>query len=187
MNEVLRTIARRRSTRRFKSDQIEPEELEAILAAGLQAPTAHNDQSCYFVVVQDSRLIEELSDGSKREMQKTPVDWIAAAGRAEGYNIYYGAPTVIIVATRRDAVAPEADASAAIENMMLAAESLGIGSCWIGFAKFHFARPESGRRLEVPEGYEVRYGLSLGYRPEGVAPQPPARKHEKYYHILGPR
>ncbi len=128
-----------------------------------------------------------MSDGSKREMQKAPIDWIAAAGRAEGYDIYYAAPTVVIVATRRDAVAPEADASAAIENMMLAAESLGIGSCWIGFAKFHFARPESARRLGIPEGYEVRYGLSLGYRAEGVAQKPPARKHEKYYHILRPR
>ena len=187
MNEVLKTIARRRSTRRFKADQIGPEELEAILAAGLQAPTAHNDQSCYFIVVQDPRLIEEMSEGSKTEMRKAPIDWIAGAGRAEGYNIYYAAPTVIIVATRRDAVIPEADASAAIENMMIAAESLGIGSCWIGFAKFYFARPESARRLEVPDGYEVRYGVALGYRPEGAGSQAPARKREKYYHIIGPR
>jgi nitroreductase len=184
MNAVLRAIARRRSTRKFRPDAVGAAELEAVLTAGLQAPTAHNDQSCYFVVVQDAGLIREMSDGSKREMQKVAVDWVAAAGRAEGYHIYYDAPTVVIVATRRDAVAPEADASAAIENMMIAAESLGLGSCWIGFARFFFAAPENNRRFEIPEGYEVRYGLALGYKAAGAASQPPARKRQKYYHVL---
>jgi len=74
MNEVLRTIARRRSSRQFRAEQIKDDELRAILEAGLQAPSGHNDQSWYFTVVQDKRLIDEISDGSKAEMRKAPVE-----------------------------------------------------------------------------------------------------------------
>lgn len=186
MNEVLATIARRRSIRRFKPGQISEADLKAILNAGLQAPTGHNDQSCYFVVVQDKRLITEMSDGSKQEMQKAALDWIAAAGRVENYNIYYSAPTVIIVSARRDAVSPVPDACAAIENMLIAAESLNIGGCWIGFSKFYFVDLARYQKLGIPEGYEVHYAVALGHKPDGLALNPPQRKRERYFHVIKP-
>jgi nitroreductase len=184
MNEVLKTIATRRSARKFSPEQIMGAELEAILAAAMQAPSAHNDQSSYFAVVQNKELIDEMSAGSKVEMRKAPYDWMVAMGSNEALNIYYNAPTVIIVAGRGDAISPLVDACAAIENMLIAAESLGIGSCWIGFAKFFFTGPERNRRLGIPEGYEVHYGVALGYKSEGPAAKPPARKFEKCYHII---
>ena len=70
MNEVLKTIAKRRSIRKFESKQISDSDLHAILEAGLQAPSGHNDQSWYFSVIQDSKLIKELSDGSKQECKE---------------------------------------------------------------------------------------------------------------------
>lgn len=184
MNEVLKIIASRRSVRGFKTGQIGEPELELILASGIQAPSGHNDQSCYFVAVQNRELIDELSDGCKQAMRKVPVDWIAELGRNDKYHIFYNAPTVIIVAARRDAVSPLPDACAAIENMLVAAESLGIGSCWMGFAAFYFTGPEQYRKLGIPEGYEVHYGIALGYKPDKLKLNPPQRKREKDFHVM---
>jgi nitroreductase len=184
MNEVLETIARRRSVRKFLGEQIKAAELDAILAAALQAPSAHNDQSSYFTVLQNRELIDEMSEGSKVEMRKAPVDWMVAMGSNEALNIYYKAPTVIVVAGKKDAISSLVDACAAIQNILIAAESLGIGACWIGFAKFYFTGPDRYRKLGIPEGYEVHYGVALGYKPEGPAAKPPARKYEKYFHVI---
>jgi nitroreductase len=184
MNETLKTIAQRRSTRQFKPEQIADAELQAILDAGLAGPSGHNDQSWYFTVVRNPELIDELSDGSKIEMQKVKLEWIVNAGKNPKFNIYYNAPTIVLVATRKDAVSAVPDACAAIENMLLAAESLGIGSCWIGFAAFYFNSPERYRKVGIPDGYAVHYAVALGYRPEGAHANPPARKYEKYYHVI---
>ena len=184
MNDVLKAIAGRRSLRRFKPDQIPDADLQAIIDAGLAAPSGHNDQSCFFTVIQNRELAKEISDGSKAEMRKIPVPWIAEAGKNEQYHIFYEAPTIIIVSARKDTVSPAADVCAAIENMLIAAESLGIGSCWIGFAKFYFNRPERAKKCGLPEGYEVHWGISLGYKPEGLSLSPPPRKQERSSHII---
>jgi nitroreductase len=179
MNDVLKIISARRSTRQFRPEQITDAELHTILEAGLQAPTGHNDQSCYLTVVQNRERIKELSDGSKIEMQKIPVDWIANLGRNEKFNIFYNAPTVVLVAGRKDAISPVPDACAAIQNMLIAAESLHLGSCWIGFAHFYFSSPERLQSIGIPDGYAVHFGVALGNRPEGFSANRPARKYEK--------
>jgi nitroreductase len=183
MNEVLKTMAQRRSCRQFQPQQIKDDDLHLILQAGLQAPSGHNDQSVYMVVLQKPDLIDELSEGSKQEMQKMPIEWMANAGRVAQYNIYYRAPTVLIICARKDAISPVPDVSAAIENMMLAAQSLGYGSCWIGFTIFYFNDESRYQKLGIPEGYEVHYGLSLGF-PHGKAPEAPARKYEPQFHFI---
>jgi len=184
MNEVLKIIAKRRSVRKFDDKQISDSELQAIIEAGLQAPSGHNDQSCYLVAIQNQELIKELSKGSKDEMKKSPVPWMADLGNNEKLNIYYKAPTIIIVAAKKDAVSPVADACAAIENMLLAATSLNIGSCWIGFSRFNFTSPEQNEKVGIPEGYEVHYAIALGYIPEGMELNPPAKKREEYFRII---
>jgi nitroreductase len=184
MNEVLKAIAGRRSIRQYKEEQIKDTELKAILEAGLQAPSGHDSQPWHFTVVQKRELIDEISAGSKAAMRRSAVDWIAKLGAAEKYNIFYNAPTVIILAAKKDAISPLADVCAALQNMMIAAESLGIGSCWMGFAKFHFSTPQSGARIGIPEGYEVFYGLTLGYKPTGWKAAPRQRKYEKFYRVI---
>lgn len=184
MNEVLKTIAKRRSIRQFEAKQISGADLQAIIDAGLQAPTGHNDQSVYLSVIQDATLIKELSDGSKAEMQKLPVPWIANIGKNEKLNIYYDAPTIILVAAKKDAVSPLADVCAAIQNILIAATSLNIGSCWIGFTKFYFTAAERNKKAGIPDGYEVHYGVALGHIPETLKLKQPDRKHEKYFGII---
>ena len=184
MNEVLKAIAKRRSIRQFDPKQITDAELNAILEAGVQAPSGHNDQSCYFTAIQNAELIKELSDGSKLEMQKSPIPWISDLGKNEKLNIYYNAPTIVIVAAKKGAVSPLADVCAAIENMMIAAVSFNIGSCWIGFSRFFFINAESNGKVEIPADYDVHYAIALGYIPAHLKLTPPARKHDKPFHII---
>jgi nitroreductase len=184
MNEVLEVIARRRSVRRFLEDQIPESDLRAVIEAGRQAPSGHNDQSCFFSILRNKSLIDAVSAGSKQTMLQTPIDWIADLARNEKFHIFYEAPTVIVVATRKDAVSPLADACASIQNMLIAAESLGIASCWIGFVKFHFTEPSRFAELGIPEGYEVQYGISLGYKPDGYPSTPPLRKNPDDFVII---
>jgi nitroreductase len=184
MNKVLETIAKRRSIRQFGPGQISDADLSAILEAALQAPSGHNDQSWFFSVVQDQKLIKELSDGSKIGMQKSPIPWMAELGKSEKLHIYHHAPTVIIAAAKKDAISPLADVCAAIENMLLAATSLGLGSCWIGFTRYNFISPEKNKMVGIPNGYEVHYGVALGYLPKNLKTTPPARKYQQYFSII---
>ena len=184
MNDVLKMIAGRRSVRQYRQEQIKDVELHSILEAGLQAPSGHNEQSWYFAVVQNRERIDEINEGCKSGMRKSNIEWIVDLGKKEKYNIFYNAPTVVIVAAKKEAISKVADVCAAIENMMIAAESLDIGSCWMGFARFNFSSPKTYKEIGIPDGYEVLYGLTLGYKPEGLKLDPPQRKHEKYYHVI---
>ena len=184
MNKTLKAIEKRRSIRQFDSKQISDEELQSILDAGMQAPTGHNDQSCYFIAIRDAKLIKEFSDGSKVVMQKLPIEWIANIGKNEKLNIYYGAPTIVLVAAKKDAVSPIPDVCAAIQNMLIASTSLNIGSCWIGFAKFHFNTPENNKKVGLPDGYEIHYAVALGYIPASAKLSRPDRKFGKYFGII---
>lgn len=164
MNQVFETIKSRRSTRKYLPKQIKKEELDIILEAGIYAPSGHNDQAWHFTVVQNKELIDLMSEESKKVMAKLPVDWIAKMGRSENLNIFYNAPTVIVVSGKKDATSPFADCCAAIQNMLLAAESIDIGSCWIGLARFFYENPENLKKLNIPEGYEPHYSVSFGYK-----------------------
>jgi nitroreductase len=184
MNDVLKTIAGRRSIRQYREGQIKDSELKAILEAGLQAPSGHDSQPWHFTVIQKRELIDEISAGSKAAMRRSKVDWIVKLGEAEKYNIFYNAPTIVLLAAKKDALSPVADVCAALQNMVIAAESLGIGSCWMGFVPFYFLDPKSYKKIGIPEGYDVLYGLTLGYKPEGWKATPRQRKYEDFYRII---
>ena len=118
MNETIRTLLERRSIRKFRPEQIKGDELNAILEAGMYAPSGANQQSVLFVVVQDKETLAKLSA-------------MNAAVLGKDIDPYYGAPTLILVFADRSKVTPVEDGSLALGNMFNAAASLGIGSCWI--------------------------------------------------------
>jgi nitroreductase len=164
MNKTMETIKNRRSVRQYLPEQIEDSELDEILNAAIYAPTGHNDQPWHFTVIQNADLISEINEGAKKAMAKMDMDWISKLGQMENFNIFHRAPTVIIVSGRTDATTPLVDCSAAVQNMLLAAESMDIGSCWIGFAKFYFMNPENQKKFEIPEENKVYFGVSIGYK-----------------------
>jgi len=167
MNEVVQNILNRRSVRVYSGEQIKPEDLELILQSGLYAPSACNTQPWHFTVVQSKEIIDTLSVETKQELMTCDNDYFKEFGSNEKYNLFYNAPSIIIVSGEKNSMAPETDCAAAAENMILAAESLGIGSCWIGLLAFLFKGAKAQQHLEelkIPEGYEPYYAITLGYK-----------------------
>lgn len=150
MNEVLKCLKERRSIRKYKNQQITDQELEQILEAGMYAPTALGLQSPIMVVVQDPKTIQTLSK-------------MNAAVMGVDSDPFYGAPTVVIVLADRNRPTYIEDGSLVMGNLMNAAFSLGVDSCWINRAREVFDT-EEGKALLKKWGIEGDYagiGLSL--------------------------
>jgi len=171
MNEVIDAIKGRRSIRAYKSDAFGKDVLWAIVEAGTYAPTGHNGQPWHFSVIQDRALMEEVSAKAKAVMADAPVDWIRNIGRNPAVDITHKAPVLILVSCKKGSIAGPADCIAAMQNMLVAAHSLGVGSCWIGFVNFIFDDAQMMAKLGVPEGFEPQQAAVFGYpAQERIAP-----------------
>lgn len=166
MNETLKVLKERRSIRRYKAEQIKNEELNAILEAGTWAPTGMGKQSPVMVVVQDRETIAYMSKLNAEIMGKPDTD------------PFYGAPTVVVVLADSTNANWVRDGSLVMGNLMNAAASLGLGSCWINRALELFDRPE-GKELLKKWGLDEKYrgvgNCILGYI-DGEIPTPKPRK-----------
>lgn len=171
-NETLKNIKERRSIRAFKKEQIPDEALKAVLEAGTYAPTSRGMQAPIIVAVQNEQLKEKLANLNAQIMGATS-------------NPYYDAPTYILVMAPEDARYPVHDCSCVLENMMIAAQSLGIGTCWIHREKEMFATEEGKalmREMGLPDGLMGIGALSVGY-PDGE-PSPQKPRKEGYTRII---
>lgn len=175
MNEVLKTIKTRRSVRSYKDEQIKKEELDLILEAAIYAPSAHNKQPWHFTVIQNRELIDYISSKTKELMAESDERWIRCMGLSQKFHLTYEAPTLIIVSGKNDSITWQADCSAAMENILIAAESLNIGSVWLGFLAFYFSLQEEVQKLNIPEGYTPYYGIALGYKKNLTGMKEPKR------------
>jgi nitroreductase len=165
MNETMKILLERRSIRKFKPEQIKEHELNAILEAGMYAPSGANQQSAFFVVVQDNETIKKLSAMNAAVLKKD-VD------------PYYSAPTIVLVFAEKTKVTPVEDASLALGNMFNAAASLGIGSCWVHRTKQMFETEEGKdllRKWGVTGDYIGVGSCILGY-PDCEHPKAAPRK-----------
>ncbi len=176
-NEVLRVIRNRKSTRTYQSEQIREDELEAIIEAGIQAPSANNGQPWHFTTIQNKELINHISSKSKELMIETGVEALIKIAKSP-VNIFYDAPTVIVVSGKEDVRSAIVDCSAAIENMLIAAESLHIGAVWVGLAKFFFTFEEESAKIDRPAGYKPLFAIAVGYKKKQSTSGPAARNHE---------
>jgi nitroreductase len=162
-NKVLEIIMNRRSTRKFKENQVEDGILKKILEAGIQAPTAMYAEPWHFTVVQNQEIISHMSNVSKEFMKTSENEHVREMSNKLD-SIFYHAPTVVVISGKSDVSSAIIDCSAAIENMILAGESLNIGSVWIGLARFFFDQVEEVKKLNIPEGYTPHFALALGYK-----------------------
>jgi len=168
MNLVLETIKNRRSIRKYKEDQIEAEKLAAIIEAGLYAPSGHNKQPWHFTILQNKKIMDKISEGTKEMLLDSETPIFRRMAKNKNFHILYNAPTVIIVSGKREgAYSMDADLAAATQNILLASESLGISSCWIGLVVAYFNKGNDtvakNEEIGIPEGYEVQYAITLGY------------------------
>ncbi|MGL4368224.1 MAG: nitroreductase family protein [Spirochaetota bacterium] len=175
MNDVLKAIESRRSVRRYHPEQIRDEDLESIIRAGLSAPSAKNQQPWHLTVIRSKEMIDELAAKVKASLANAPEDWRRAYGNNKKFHVFYEAPVVILVSLEKDAISPLADGSAAIQNMLLAAESLGIGSCWVGMVSSHFTDLSHNDEFGIPHSHQPRYAVTLGFQ-AGEKGKAPARR-----------
>lgn len=167
MKETLMDLKTRRSCRSYKAEQIKDEELDAVLEAGMYAPTGMGMQSPVMIAVQNPEMIQKLSA-------------MNAAVMGVSTDPFYGAPTVIIVLADKARGTYKEDGSLVLGNLMNAAHAIGLGSCWIHRAKEMF-ESEEGKALLKEWGIEGDYeGIGhciLGYAVE----EAPARPRKENY------
>ncbi len=172
-NETLKTLETRRSCRAYKPDMITEEELNAVIRAGTYAPTGMGKQSPIIIAVTDKETRDRLSALNAEAM-----------GR-EGSDPFYGAPVVLVVLADTSIPTWIYDGSLVMGNMLNAAASLGLGSCWIHRAKEEFASPY-GKELLAKLGIKGEYtgigNLILGYA-AAEAKEPAPRKDDYVYRV----
>lgn len=155
MSSILEAMEKRSSTRSYTSKKLTDRELDCLIQAGLQAPTAANRQEIHISVVDGTNpILAEIHN----EMTK---------GGQTPHNFYYEAPTVLVLSGESGFKWHALDAGIAVENIALAAEGLGLGSLIIGCIrdamngekKEHFADA-----LKFPDGYEFEIAIAVGYK-----------------------
>ena len=171
MNEVLRNIKTRHSTRAYTDRQVSAEDLDLILAAAAQAPSGMNMQTWHFTAVQNADKLKELNERVKGAFAKSNDPRMQERGHSDSYCCYYHAPTLVIVAADASNWLSPFDCACALENIFLAANSLGISSCWIN--QVGQTCDDAGVRaylteLGVPQNYRVYGCAALGYAPADV-------------------
>ncbi len=180
MNPILDGVKKRRSIRKYLPDQIKDDELTAIMEAGTYAPSGHNCQPWHFTVIQNQELIEYINEKIKQQLATLSQEGANQSENSKQYHAFHHAPTVVIISGDIDAhspiplaatglsYTPLVDCAAAIQNIMLAAESFGIGSCWLGIVNLFFTLPDV-KKLSIPTNYQPYFAVTLGYKDTSVA------------------
>lgn len=166
-------LIKRRSCKKYKSDAVPTELIDKVIEAGLYAASGLNRQAPIIIAVTDKTVRDALAEQNAAIMGKS------------GFDPFYGAPVVLVVLADKACNTYIYDGSLSLGNMMLAAEELGLGSCWIHRAKEEFESKE-GKALLAKLGIEGDYEgighLTLGYSDQGEKAAPP-RKENRVYRI----
>ena len=169
MNETLKNLKERRSCRKYLEKQVEAEVLDLILEAGTYAPTGMNRQAPVIVAVQDKETRDKIAK-------------MNAAVMGSDNDPFYGAPTVLVVLADPGVRTYIHDGALVMGNLMNAAHSVGVDSCYIFRAKEVFETEEGRAMLRswgIPENYVGIGNCILGYREEGGV-KPAAPRKENY-------
>ncbi len=180
-NPVIEAIKSRRAIRSFEDKLVSESAIQTMLEAATYAPSAINVQPWKFTIVTNKELMKQLSDTAKPALIRMLPD-VGDEGLMglkkrlsdPSYNIFYNAPLLIFVSGIKSPYAIY-DCSMAAQNMMLAAFTMGVGSCWIGTAVGLANDPKVKAELGVPSDHEVHAAIVFGY-PKGGFPKAPEKR-----------
>lgn len=172
--KTLDAILTRRSTRKYLDKMIEADKLDSILEAGIYAPSGGNNQANHFIVIENKEILNELvtlvqEEFSKMEitegMYKSLVSSIRQSKQGH-YQFFYNAPILIVIANLKDYDNAMADCACAIENMMIMANELDLGSCYINQLKWlnennHIV--DFFKKLGLDDHEKIFGSICLGY------------------------
>ena len=176
VNPVISNIMARRSVRKYLDKPVEHEKLEVIVRAGINAPSGMNRQPWIVRVVEDQKLIADVNEVYKKENAEQ-------VKRDKDFkNMFRNAPNLICVCTPEKG--GDLDAGLLGENIMLAAQSMGLGTCCLGGPVRWLVSNEKAKffidRLEIPTGYKLNYIIAIGYPDEQPDAKPRDASKVKY-------
>ncbi|MBD3388833.1 MAG: nitroreductase family protein [Candidatus Altiarchaeales archaeon] len=175
--EIEECIRGRRSVRHYSDEPVSKDHIEAVLEAGVWAPTGMNRQPWKFIVVEDKDVIKLVSDEAKKLVSEVMPN-MAEMMDSEDDVICYRAPVLILICAESDERWSQVnllDSVLAAQNMFLKAHELGLGTCYMGFVALLKQKPGILGTIGVPDGLELMVPLILGH-PKGE--QPPGERNK---------
>jgi len=172
MNDTINIIKNRRSIRQFKPQPVPDTVLQEIMECAILAPNAMCQQKWHFSVIQNRDFLARMVSITRDNLINSGVEFLAKRAREPNFNPYYNAPAVIFVTSEEKTRFSQIDASLAAENIMIAAEALGLGSHAMTSTEFLFNSETGkaiGKKMGIPEGYTHVCAIALGYK-EGESP-----------------
>ena len=194
--DAFEAIITRRSTRNYKPLLVEEDKLEKIIQAGRMAPSGGNSQSCHFFVIRDPEVIAELVRLAEAAFAKMEVSEDTYASlrnsilrsKQGGYVFCYNAPVLIVIANQKDYGNNLADTAAAIENMMIEANELDLGSCYINQLRWlneERTLVDYMQSLGMKENERVYGSVTVGYAASGLPERTPLPRHGNEVTYIG--
>ena len=177
--EALESILTRRSTRRMKKVLPERKLIEKVVAAGRAAPSGSNSQTTRLIVITKPEVLSQLAELVRREfaeMEVTDDMYVSlknsiTRAKEGNYVFHYNAPVLIVTANKQGYGNAMADSACVLENMMIAANALNLGSCWINQLHWltdHALVRDCMKQLGMEDDEFVTGGLILGYGANGL-------------------
>lgn len=180
--DLIETIASRRAVREYTKEPVDEATIRRLIDAAIQAPSAVNEQPWTFTVVRDPVVLDRLSRAAKAHMLATlPAGYHSAHLRPRledaQFQVFYHAPALIVISATAPGPWIVEDCAMAAENLMLAAASEGLGTCWIGFAQGYLNTDEGKKALGLPASWVTVAPIIVGH-PKGKTTPVPRKEPE---------
>lgn len=169
MNEIIKAILDRRSIRGFTSEQLTDAQVDTLAEVALASPSAMNQQPWIFHFVRDTEKIAAISDAAVAFFRKTGNQAVLDRIASRHSSIFYGAPLVVFITMPKDSLTNTMrciDAGIAAENLAIAAQSMGLGSCIIGMAAVAFNGDQAAdiaRLIDMPDDHAFMISIAIGH------------------------
>lgn len=183
---VIECISTRRSGRTYTEEKIPQDVISELIVLGTKAATGSNQQPWGFVVLQDQQEIDQLSEKIKKDLLDK-IDDFPHLKQYENlmtnpkYHVFNHSSCVLIIYGNTDSSYYEKDCTLAAANIMLAAHSMGIGTCWIGGSEYMLNTKEFKEKYHIPLNYDLVCPMSMGYQEKKL--NPPVRKEPVIFHM----
>lgn len=170
-------LLKRRSIRKFTNEQVGIEVLKQLINDSTLAPSAGNEQPWEFVIINNKELLKSISDECKKNIldriSNNPKDYASKYSnmlKNEAFNIFYNAPSLIIILGKSNIKNLIFDCTLAASYLMMSAASKRLGTCWINFAR-EISDPRTLEKIGIPKDYTIVAPIIVGY-PENEVPVP---------------
>jgi nitroreductase len=169
MENLMEIIKKRKSIRKYKDKPLPKDVVNSILEAARYAPTARNLQELEYKVITNKALIKQLSEGISNALKSEGLPLKGPPGGRP--SCFYEAPLLIIIAAPKENRFSETDAALAVQNIMLYATSIDLGSCFIGMAKLLERDKKLLKALHISDDRNIAAAVICGYADEKPEPR----------------